>query len=237
MEYYFLSIVIPALNEEKYLPACLSSLNSQDYPKDKYEVIVVNNDSTDRTAEIATEMGARVVSCHEKGVAAVRQDGYEQAKGEIFVGTDSDTVQPTDWLSRINELFQSDPSLIAITGGAEFNSNSLLNQFLAKELFPINLQIMFALGKQSLSGFNFSVRRDAFEQVGGFDTSLASAEDVDLGVRLGKIGKVKFIRSLVVTTSSRRIDASRVKFFTHHLRNVIKFMILGQKPESFENIR
>lgn len=237
MEKYFLSVVVPALNEEKYLPACLSSLNAQDYPKDKYEVIVVDNASTDRTAEIASEMGAKVVKCHEKGVSAVRQRGFEEAKGAILVGTDSDTTHPQDWLSKINEEFQKDSSLVGLTGSARFDSKSIINKFLAAYMFPVTMWSMFAFGKKALNGFNFAMRAHAFKEIGGFNTTLASAEDVDLGIRLAKVGKVKFLPGLWVITSSRRIDAGRFKFFSHHLRNVVKFMILGQKPEGFENIR
>jgi len=237
MEQSFISVVIPALNEEKYLPRCLESLRNQDYPVDKFEIIVADNASTDRTAEIAHNFGARVTTVHEKGVALVRQDGFASSKGEILAGTDADTSLPQGWLAKINEVFQRRSDLVAITGGAKFDSASLLNRALAEYLFPITMRAMFAFGKKALNGFSFAVRAKAFEQVGGFNKNLVSAEDVDLGIRLAKVGKVEFIPGISVLTSSRRIDAGRIKFFTHHLSNVVNFMILGRRPKSFENIR
>lgn len=233
---YFISVVVPAYNEEKYLGATLQSIFSQNYPKENYEVIVADNNSTDRTKEIATENGAKVVVCLQKGVSVTRQTGFEAAKGEILVGTDSDTLVPSDWLSKINKVFQ-DEKIIAVTGSATMNSKSFFNRSLAKYLFPVSMSAMFLLRKQALNGFNFAVRADALKTVGGLDKNLVSAEDVDLGIRLAKIGKVVFEPSLTVVTSSRRIDAGRIKFFMHHLQNIVKFMILGQKPKGFEDIR
>ena len=234
---YFISVVIPAFNEEKYLPACLESLQNQDYPKEFYEVIVVDHESTDATAEVAKRFSAKVVVCHEKPIAAVRQTGYESAKGDIFVGTDSDTTAPQDWLRAINGIFQSRQEVVALTGTARFDSKSLVNRAMAEYLFPIAMQTMFAFGKKALNGFNFAVRATTFKQVGGFNRTLISAEDVDLGIRLAKVGQVVFEPALVVTTSPRRMEAGRGKFFMHHARNIVKFIILGQKPESFEDIR
>jgi glycosyltransferase involved in cell wall biosynthesis len=233
---HFISIVIPAYNEEKYLGETLKSVFDQDYPRENYEVIVADNNSTDRTGDIARELGAKVVVCPQKGVAATRQTGFEAATGEILVGTDSDTLVSRDWLTKINRVFQ-DEEIIAVTGSATMNSKSFINRFMAKQLFPVTMSTLFFFGKKSLNGFNFAVRAGSFVKVGGIDKTLVSAEDVDLGIRLAKIGKVVFVPSLTVVTSSRRIDASRAKFFMHHLQNVINFMILGRKPESFEDIR
>lgn len=233
---YFISVVVPAYNEEKYIGSTLQSIFSQNYPKENYEVIVADNNSTDKTGEISIAAGAKVVLCLQKGVAATRQTGFEAAKGEILVGTDSDTLVPSDWLSKINNIFQ-DEKIVAATGSATLNSKSFLNRFMAKYLFPFSMSALFFFGKKALNGFNFAVRADAFRQVGGIDKNLVSAEDVDLGIRLAKIGKVVFVPNLTATTSARRIDASRVKFFAHHLENVIRFMILGQKPKGFEDIR
>ncbi len=235
--HFFISVVIPALNEEKYLTRSLSSLRKQDYPREKFETIVADNDSTDATAAIADNYGAKVVRVSEKGVAAVRQAGSEVARGEIIAGTDADTQLPDSWLSTINTTFQKNSEVVALTGGAHFDSKSLLNRVLAEYFFPLLMNAMFLVGKKALNGFNFAVRADAFREVGGFNKNLISAEDVDLGMRLAKMGKVVFVPNLMVLTSSRRIDAGRMKFFGHHLSNIINFMILGRQPKSFDNIR
>lgn len=233
---HFISVVVPAYNEEKYIRATLQSIFANDYPREKYEVIVADNNSTDTTAAIALDEGAGVVTCLQKGVAATRQTGFEAAKGEILVGTDSDTLVPSGWLTKINQIFTNE-MIVAVTGTGNLDSRSLINRLLAKYLFPITMSALFLLGKKALNGFNFAVRAEAFNQVGGIDKSLVSAEDVDLGIRLAKIGKVVFEPKLTVVTSSRRIDQSRLEFFSHHFKNIIRVMILGQKPKSFKDIR
>ena len=87
------SVVIPAYNEADYLPAALRSLRAQDFPG-AVEVIVVDNGSTDGTADLARRLGARVVEEHAPGVCAARQRGTLAARGEIVVSTDADTVHP-----------------------------------------------------------------------------------------------------------------------------------------------
>ena len=233
---YFISVVIPAYNEEKYLASCLESLKNQNYPKEKYEVIVVDNNSTDKTPQIARDFGARIVGCQVQGVAAARQVGGQAVFGEIIAGTDADTMLPVTWLKDINSYFQ-DKSIVAISGSATFSSTGSFNKLLARVGFPLIMRTMFFLGKKALNGFNFAIRKDVFDKIGGFDPEMLSAEDVDLGIKASKKGKVIFIPSLVVTTSARRIEKSRIKFFWHHIKNIVRFMILRKEPEGFENIR
>src|SRR3990167_9148920 len=94
---HYISVVVPAFNEEKYLSRCLESFKQQDYPKEKFEVIVVDNNSTDKTPKIAQSYEARLVGCQVRGVAVSRQAGGQAAKGEIIAGTDADTVVSTNW--------------------------------------------------------------------------------------------------------------------------------------------
>lgn len=232
---YFISVVIPAFNEEKYLSGCLESLNKQDYPRDKFEVIVVDNNSVDKTPQIAQKYGAKLVRCQIRGVSVSRQAGSKVAKGEIIAGTDADTMVSPNWLSIINKYFQ-DPQVAAITGVVKLYSAGWLNKFLA-ELFPIFVRIQFLLDKPGLSGANFAIRKEVFDKIGGFDTKFISAEDIDLGIRASKEGKVLFTPDLKVATSARRIEKSRVQFFIHHARNIIRFTILKKEPRKFENIR
>src|SRR5512135_284782 len=110
-----ISIVIPALNEEKYIRECLESLQKQDYAGD-YEILVVDNGSRDRTADTVREMQVRLVSCPKKGVSFARQAGAEAAAGEIIVQADADTVYPAWWLSRIAGQFRQHPEASAIAG-------------------------------------------------------------------------------------------------------------------------
>src|SRR3990170_4121965 len=110
-----ISVVIPAFNEEKLFPQCLESLKNQNYAG-KCEVIVVDNASTDSTARVAGEFGAKVVFCPRRGVVYARQAGAQVASGDIIVQGDADTVYPKDWLSRIARHFVSHPRSVALAG-------------------------------------------------------------------------------------------------------------------------
>ncbi len=98
------SIVVPAYNEAGYLGCSLTSLQHQDFAG-PYEIIVVDNNSTDDTAAVAASYGVRVVHEPEQGVCAARQRGADVAIGEIIVSVDADTVYPPDWLSTIDARF------------------------------------------------------------------------------------------------------------------------------------
>lgn len=231
----YISVVIPAYNEEKYLGKTLKTVISQDYPEENYEVIVVDNNSNDRTSEVAKGFKVTVVECKTKGVSAARQAGAGVAKGEIIVYTDADTVVPRDWLTKISRYFQ-DEEIAALTGTAVFGKTDWVNSLLAMG-YPVFMQLQFLLGKKALNGFNLAIRKTVFEKIGGFDVGLASAEDVDLGMRASKEGRVIFAPDLKVFTSARRLEKSRLKFFWQHLKNIVQFTILGKKPGKFDTIR
>lgn len=231
----YISVVIPAYNEEKYLGETLKSVIAQDYPEDDYEVIVVDNNSEDKTAEVAGKYKVRVVECKTKGVSAARQAGAEAARGEIIVFTDADTTVPDGWLTQIGKYFQNE-EIAAITGTAVLNKTDRFNNLLAMG-FPAFMRIQFFLGRKALNGFNCAIRKTVFDTIGGFNTGLSSAEDVDLGIRASKEGKVIFVPEIKVFTSARRMEKSRLNFFWQHLRNIVQFTILGKKPEKFDTIR
>ena len=108
-----IAVIIPAYNEGKYLASCLSSLKGQDY-RGNYEIIVVDNGSTDGTAEIARSFGARLISCPQKGVVLARQKGASQTEADIIVQTDADSVLPKNWLSSIASNFKNNRNIVAL---------------------------------------------------------------------------------------------------------------------------
>ena len=112
------SVVVPAYNEAGYLGRTLEALDGQDFTG-AYEVIVVDNASTDETAEVALAYGARVVHEAEPGVCAARQRGLDVANGAIVVSTDADTLPPADWLRRIDEAF-AEPGTVAVAGPCRY---------------------------------------------------------------------------------------------------------------------
>lgn len=199
----FISIVVPSYNEEKYLSNCLITIASQQFPKDQYEVIVVDNNSTDGTSEIAKKFGAKIIKEKKQGYVYSLQKGMSRAKGEIIAVVDADTELSSNWLEIIEKAFL-DPKVVAITGRVNLDTKSKLLNFSTSALYSLFLYISSFIEKPNLTGFNFAVRRDAFLKVGGLNTLFEMSPDVDLGIRLNEIGKVKVIDKLSVITSARR---------------------------------
>lgn len=95
----YVSIVIPVFNEERYLSLCLTSLMSLSYPKDRHEILLVDNGSTDRTLDIARGFGDVAIHVKENvKVGAVRNYGVQKATGTVIVFLDSDCVVNPEWL-------------------------------------------------------------------------------------------------------------------------------------------
>ena len=206
----FISIVVPARNEEKLLGRCLSSLKEQDYAGN-YEVIVVDNASTDRTREVASSFGVKVVSEANIGTGSARQRGLLQCEGEIVAFTDADTMVPRQWLSTLVHRLKRNPKIIAVTGpyaffdvGAAARTISYIMNF---TFIILDNAFRYVTRKGgTLWGSNFAVRKQVLVEVGGFDTSIKYlGDDYELSLRLNGKGKASLIPSLFVLTSARRL--------------------------------
>jgi glycosyltransferase involved in cell wall biosynthesis len=198
------SVIVPAYNEAAYLGRALHALQDQDYDGN-YEIIVVDNNSTDDTAAVAARFGVRVVSEPQQGVCAARQRGVDCARGEIIISTDADTTQPRDWLRTIDAGFAASNRVIAIAGPCRYQNPSWWAKAYPALLFGL-VALIYAL-----TGFlfyvtatNIAVRRSAFP---GYDLKLTQGGDeLDLLRRLRRRGLVSWERQNVVTTSARRLE-------------------------------
>jgi glycosyltransferase involved in cell wall biosynthesis len=204
-----LSVIIPAFNEERYLPQTLARLHRAiahlgAATKRPVEIIVVDNASTDRTAEIAIAAGARVILVPEHNIARVRNAGAASASGHLFVFLDADTLIPEALLGRIAQVIEEPACL----GGA-VDTDYRPARRLIRAYLRLWRQLGLALGMaQGAAQF---CRRDAFSALGGYDETLFMGEDVDFYWRLGRLAKqrgqhVRFIRDLQVVPSCRRFD-------------------------------
>lgn len=226
------SVVVPAYNEEKYIARCLRALSEQEY--DSYEVIVVDNASTDGTSKAAIELADKVVHEPVKGVAGARQRGWKEACGEIVAFTDADTLVPKNWLNVIEENFKD--SVLAVYGPVYLDCNGM-EGWLAEHAFTLFLKISHSMRRPNVVGSNFAVKRRALEAAGGFNVSASSAEDVELGLRLLELGEIEFDQKMIVHTSPRRLKAGYWRFFKHHALNYASMMLFGKTDRSFDDVR
>ena len=203
-----ISVVIPAYNEEDYIGACLKSIDENRTPAVK-EVLVIDNASTDRTAEIAARYpGVRVIREQKKGLTRARQCGLEHATGDILAWADADCRVTKKWFMKIEKEFAKDPTLASFSGPYRYYDGNHLVQWLASSTW-----VLFAMPTYWIVGFmvlggNFAARRSALMAIGGFDTSIEFyGEDTNIARRLSKVGPVKFSLSFYNWSSARRFES------------------------------
>lgn len=217
----FVSIVIPAHNEESRLAYTLDLLLQQNYPKELLEIIVVNNNSTDKTREVAKAKGIKVVDEPRAGVAHAREAGWRQASGEIILSTDADVWPYADWVSQMVDIFQKNPEVVGVTGGLRFFDKPWWFNLSAIWINPVMvfLGFMMSRGVYNFTGNNMAARRDAYIKVGGFNTSLFFGEDMDLARRLKKVGKIRYYPGLIMRCSGRRytLNKSFWRYFVNYV--------------------
>ncbi len=220
-----ISVVIPAYNEEKYITKCLESIKRQTFRD--FELIVVDNNSTDKTAEIARQFGARVVKEKIQGMIPARERGFREAKADIIARTDGDSFVPLNWLSSIFEIFEQDKQIVAVSGG-HYTSNGL------KILSPIiNFYInyltfyltRFLIGHYQLSGPNYAIRKTAWEKVTVHKDDHLVHEDMDLACHLATLGKIEFHPEIKTGYSLRRFKRdflnSTIDYVTRYFRTIL----------------
>ena len=190
------SIIIPAYNEEKDIGRCLSSVVRQALPKEKYEVIVVNNNSRDQTKAIAQKYPVSVVDEKKQGYVFALRRGCQKAKGEILVFTDADTVVPKGWLEKYQKVYQN-PKIVCAGGLYQLYPKIFLSFLIEFFLY------IFGIITKIAPGCNFSVRRKTYQQLSGFNPKINFHADTDLIMRTRRLGKTVFMTNNPVITSSR----------------------------------
>jgi glycosyltransferase involved in cell wall biosynthesis len=223
-----LSVVIPAFNEEAFLPHLLQSLQKQTCTI-PYEVIVVDNNSTDKTAEIAHKYGAKVVFEKTPGYAFACNAGFAAATGEIIARADADYVQPPEWLQNIWDAFEKDPKLVALGGPLYPLESHVLENVFYYPSIVIWMYLLKLLGRGFLFP-NMAVKKSFYEKTGGFDTHLQFGEDTEMCLKLKRLGKVAYMPHIYVYTSIRRVRSLGVlqTLFGYSIGNQIA-MWMGKK--------
>ncbi|MCX9009484.1 MAG: glycosyltransferase [Candidatus Methanoperedens sp.] len=196
MDYPFVSVLLATFNRKEWLRECLVSLSDQNYPKDRFEVIVINDGSTDGTEEVLEEHKRRAphafrwYSQENRGKAAAINLGIGKTRGEIICFTDDDCIADRNWIRSLLKEFSDER-----VGGAG-------GQIIAYR--PKNHVERYGVffdqeGSISLATGNAAYRADIIKAVGGFDTRLIGLEDIDFGVRVrGRGYKLKYAPGAIV---------------------------------------
>lgn len=222
-----ISVIVPAHNEEKLIEACLKSVRQQKF-KD-YELIVVDNNSTDGTAKIAKRHADKVLAEKRQGIAFARNTGAKKSKGSILAFLDSDCICSPNWLKAVASSINK--NTVAATGpvwpmGAEPFETAYYTL-----VWNCLSRFLICIGTPALTGQNCAYRRKDFEEVGGFKTDMVPAEDIALSSRLRREGRFAFSKGMHVWTTARRF---RECGYLHETARWMKVPFMVQRKKAWD---
>jgi len=180
------SVIIPVYNEEKRLAGCLESIRDLDYPAGGWEIIVVDNGSTDNTRDVAESYGATVLVDHTKNVSGLRNLGVSHAGGEILAFIDADCVADRSWLK--NASTYVDNADVAAWGSPPALPKEAT--WVQRTWYLVRQKEKMVQDVDWLETMNLFVRKGHFNGIGGFNEGLVTCEDVDFCYRLREYGKI-----------------------------------------------
>ena len=191
------SVIVPAFNAEKTIGLCLDALLKQSAPRRDYEIIVVDDGSTDGTRSVA-ESRAQVLTQPNRGAAAARNLGAQNARGDILLFIDADSAPDVRWVEAMVAPF-ADLSIAGVSGVKKTRQANLWARYVQLE-YDIKYDRMDTRGLTDfIDSSSAAYRRDLFLSSGGFDTTLMEAEDTELSFRLAERGcKMVLARDAIV---------------------------------------
>ncbi len=202
-----ISLIIPVYNEELTLSACLWHALNQELPF--YEIIVVDNNSTDSSKNISQAFnGVKYITEYKQGVTFAANKGFSKACGDIIARIDGDTLLPPDWSKKLTDILT--PGIDAVSGSAKYYDVITPNLINSADLY-LRRKISIKLNNHNyLWGANMAIKRQAWLKIRN-NLCLTSGlhEDVDLALHLQNKGyTVKFDEVLVANVSSRRVNSN-----------------------------
>jgi len=199
-----ISFIIPCYNEEAHIKDCIRSIRKHVWYI-PYEIIVVDNNCTDKTVEIAKEEQAFIVKESRKGVVFARQAGYENAKGFLIANIDADSKITDGWIWEALSRLSND-DVVAVTGPLEYEGAGFSLRIMTKFYYLLAKVSNDHIGV-FLQGGNTMIKKSALDKVGGYDLSIAFyGEDTMTAKRIQHLGKIIFNMYMITTTSPRRLE-------------------------------
>lgn len=214
------SVIIPVYNEEKYIKNCLMSLSKQ--TKKAHEVIIIDNNCTDKTIQIAKKYNVKIIQEHKQGITPARNRGFEEATGDILARCDADSILPKNWIRRITDNFTRQ-KIDAITGPSDFYDLNIPGY---STLLIAYLEFFKTIkNHHTLRGPNMAITKSIWEKVKK-NTCLDDKkihEDMDLSIHIHKIkGSIHIDKKLIVMISGRRAKSNPISYFGEYPLRLIK---------------
>ena len=224
------SVVVPARGEGSRLERTLDSLVAQTFDG-RFEVVVVASGTRTVAVARAHPVVDRVlIDDSREGPGRARNRGVAAASGDVLLFTDADTVVPPTWVRRHRRQYAT-PAVVGVGGPLRPLSDDLRHRALFRLLSDWWYRVSWPVGFVQQPGPNCSVRRSAFEAVGGFDESLPFLEDTDLSLRLREAGPVVYDPECPVRTSVRRHERTGyLRLFLVYLVGYLEYALPGRSP-------
>ncbi len=219
------SFIVPTYNEERYIDKCLASIANQNYDRSKYEVIVSDSSSTDKTANIARPRVDQFVTTDKRGIAHGRNLGAQHAFGKFLVFVDADVILEKEFLAEIQRSFTNE-QVVAVTGVPSPMDGKLLQRWTYHGTYFI-VRAFNAARLPFYPGICVAYRRNVFEKCGGFREDFGIVEDLDLTKRVSKHGKCVVNPKAKALVSTRRLDRFAFSTAVFHIYNHLRYLLTG----------
>ena len=222
----FYSVIIPAYNARNTIEKCMLALTNQSVPKENYEVIVIDDGSTDNTAEMAKKFQVKYFHQPNHGPATARNKGVREAKGEIILFTDADCVPRDNWIEEMAKPFEN-PEVMAVKGAYKTEQKTLIARFAQVEFEERFRMLKKTESIDMIDTYSAGYRKSVFLSLGGFDTSFPAAnnEDTELSYKMSRAGHKMVFNPDAVVYHLNHPDSieryARLKFWRGYWRMVV----------------
>ncbi|MEW6416575.1 MAG: glycosyltransferase [Nitrospirota bacterium] len=220
------SVIVPVYNAAGTIERCLSALEDQSVPKEWYEIIVVDDGSTDGTDSMVKKFPVKYIWQPNRGPATARNHGAREATGKIILFTDSDCVPAYKWMEEMTKPFEK-IDVVAVKGAYKTNQKSLIARLVQTEFEERFEMLKRSESIDMVDTYSAAFRRDIFWQAGGFDESfpVANNEDTDLSYKLSSAGYKMVFNPEAIVYHLRHPDTllryARQKFWRGYWRMVV----------------
>ncbi len=229
------SVVVCVYNGAETIAPCIESLLQQNYPKDRYNIIIVENGSTDNTNEVVQCYPVTLIHSPVRGLAAARQYGLEHSTGDIYASTDADCRAHPDWVAALTRPY-TNPNVVGVGGAVHSYEHGGRNVY---EIFSDENNQLANFGGGNgeflprMNGCNSSYRRAALLAIGGFNTRMVTGDDTDASwrVQLETGKKLAYAEKAIVYHHHRSTQRGLQKQYRQYgYAEILLDTMYGNKP-------
>ena len=228
------SVIVPTFQEEKWIRACLESIRNQDFPRNEFEIIVSDANSTDSTGKIAKELADKVLTTVTRGIAHGRNVGAKSASGEFLLFVDADVQLDPTFLKECQPSLVS-PGCVAVTGIPRPMDGTSFHKLIYKATYW-TVRLFHFFGLSYFPGICVAYRKDAFDKVGGFREDFGIVEDLDLSRRISFMGSCVMNGKATAQVSTRRLHKHAFSTIAFHLYNHARYLLTGKAARQYPKI-